>query len=333
MNDIPVDPFGEHGAHAWQRRFRLLGANCVFRSASRRLMALVEAACAGLPAQRLAGASPTCRFDLRLARGGREFGPAGPPRVRAGAGAGLLTGVIDADNYVVMAPAARAACISMSESLLAQPYHARYELIEFALLALLSRVRGLVPLHAACVGERGAGVMLLGSSGAGKSTLCFHAATQGLRLLAEDSLLVEPRDLVACALPTFVHLRRDGLRWLRDAEFAAAARASAVIRRRSGVRKLEIDLRKLRGARLAGPLRLAAVVCLSKANGGAVLRPIAPGRLARRLSREQGYASAQVGWPAFLHGVTRLPAFELRRGAHPGESVSALRELLRECRP
>jgi hypothetical protein len=54
------------------------------------------------------------------------------------------------------------------------PYHARYELIEFAVFTLAARAQGLVPLHAACVGEEGRGLLLMGESGAGKSTASLH---------------------------------------------------------------------------------------------------------------------------------------------------------------
>ena len=47
-----------------------------------------------------------------------------------------------------------------------------------------------------------------------------------------------------------------------------------------------------------------------------------------RLAKEQPYALAQPGWSAFSARVCALPAFALRRGSHPLESVSALEDLL-----
>jgi len=324
---IPRDPFGELSASAGRRRATLLGVRCEFRG-PRRLLALVDQACGGVPAQRLAGGAPECRIDLRLVRGGRAFDAAGPPPVRPGAGAGVLTGIIDADNHVVIAPALRCASIVISETLAACPYHARYELIEFALLTLLARVRGLVPLHAACVGDGSRALLLLGDSGAGKSTLCFHAAMDGLALLAEDSLFVEPRTLVSCALPPFVHLRQDAVRFL-DGRLRRAVRASPVIRRRSGERKYEVDLRRLPGAKLSGPQRLVAAVRLERVSTAGP-RETDPRTVVAQLRREQSYASARVGWSDFIDGVSRLPCFALGRGAHPRDSVVELHELLGE---
>jgi hypothetical protein len=329
MSSVARDPFGELRMPGGRRQFVLFGTRCEFRG-HRSLLELVDQACSGLPPQRLAGTAPECHVELRLARGGRAFGVAGPPPLRTAAGAGMLTGIIDADNHAIIAPALRRACISASEALLAHPYHARYELVEFTLLTLLARVRGLVPLHAACVGDGRRALLLLGESGAGKSTLCFHAALDGLAMLAEDSLFVESRTLMACALPAFVHLRGDTLRFL-DAAARRAVRSSPVIRRRSGERKYEIDLRRLPRARLCGPQRLVAAVRLERAPGEP--RAIHARPFLAQLRREQPYAAARAGWREFLDGVARLPCFALGRSAHPRESVDALRNLLADLPP
>jgi hypothetical protein len=219
----------------------------------------------------------------------------------------------------------------VSDALLEQPYFARYELVEFALLTLLSRVRGLVPLHAACVGIGGQGVLLLGESGAGKSTLCFHAALGGLRLLAEDSVFVEPRNLIACALPAFVHLRCDAPGMLGETALVRAVRASPVIRRRSGEQKYEVDMRRLAGARIAGPLHLTAVVALrGSARHGRLLESVKTRDVIAQMRRDQRYAAGQPGWSTFLARISRLPAFELARSPDPGDAVDALHTLLKE---
>ena len=48
----------------------------------------------------------------------------------------------------------------------------------------------------------------------------------------------------------------------------------------------------------------------------------------RMLVGEQAYAANQPPWAAFSRSVSRLPFFELRRGAHPSESVAAVRALM-----
>jgi hypothetical protein len=42
----------------------------------------------------------------------------------------------------------------------------------------------------------------------------------------------------------------------------------------------------------------------------------------------QAYAANQPQWSAFRKRVSRLDAFELRRGAHPLEAVDVLRSLV-----
>jgi hypothetical protein len=57
------------------------------------------------------------------------------------------------------------------------------------------------------------------------------------------------------------------------------------------------------------------------------LRKLSPAQLRRELTRTQPYAAGLTGWPAFLRRMTNLPAYELRRGAHPDDSVAELQRL------
>lgn len=95
----------------------------------------------------------------------------------------------------------RHAMLVVSEDMLAHAYHLRYELIEFAVFLLAARGIGLVPLHGACVGQRGRSVLLLGASGAGKSTLALHSLLHGLEVLSEDGVFVAPDSCLPPASP------------------------------------------------------------------------------------------------------------------------------------
>jgi hypothetical protein len=230
-----------------------------------------------------------------------------------------------------MSPAERAALLVVTEQMLRFPYLVRYELIEFAVCTLAARVQGLVPLHAACVGLAGRGLLLVGGSGAGKSTIALQALLAGFDMLAEDSVYVSPRTLLATGIPNFMHVRAESLKFVELAREAAAIRNSPVIRRRSGVEKFEFDLRKAR-FRLAGaPLKLAAVVVLSPqpARGGKLLRSLGTARMLAELRAGQPYAARQPQWGLFSKRVASLEAFELRRGPHPRDSIEALRQVLR----
>ena len=329
----PPDPFGERTRAALRARLQLLGARFEFETDSTRLLHLVRQAYAGLPPQRLARAASPVRLRLTLTpsgvhRGGR--GPAEPPPVRALSAPGLLCGAVHGSGFVALDARARSGLIVVPRNLLPYAYHVRYELIEFAVYVLAGRVQRLVPLHAACVGSGARGLLLIGASGAGKSTLVLQCLLAGLDFLAEDSVLVQPAGLLATGVANFLHLRPDSLRFLAHAQRAAVLRGSSLIRRRSGVRKLEIDLRRPDYHLARKPLQICGVLFLSarSTGGGPLLRPLARAVMQARLARAQRYAARQPGWEEFRSGLSALPAYELRRAGHPREAVEVLRGLL-----
>lgn len=308
------------------RRFTLLGADVEFRSDSAELLALVDEAYRDLPAHAWAG--PELQIELRLVEGGAPGFGLEPPAARMLGGAGLFGVAMDACNLALVSPATRRAVVQVSPALLTHPYHARYELIEFAVFTLASRTQGLVPLHAGCVGMGGVGALLVGDSGAGKSTVALHAMSQGLDFLTEDASFVEPGSLLTTGIANFLHLRFDALRWIDDAAMRERAAAAPVIRRRSGVEKHELALRGA-WARLASePLRLEHVVFVSSEPAGAdLLQRLDAQDLQRRLLASQSYAAGLQGWAAFAGGCAGLHGWVLRRGAHPRDAALALRRL------
>lgn len=328
----PPDPFGEHRRTALRARLQLLGGRFDFETDSARLLRIVRLAYAALPRHKLGTPVPRFRVKLVLTPGERRARPprGEPPPVRPLAGPGLLCGVPGGASFVTLSAPQRAALIVVSQDLLRYAYHVRYELLEFAVYVLAARVQGLVPLHAACLGHAGRGILLVGPSGAGKSTLVLQCLLEGLDFLAEDSVLVEPQGLLATGVANFVHLRPDALRFIDRGSRAALLRRTAVIHRRSGVAKLEIDLRREPYRLAPAPLRISAVVFLSSrpASPAALLTPLRRSTALRRLAAQQRYASQQPGWSVFRRQLARLPAYQLRRAGHPREAVQALRALL-----
>jgi len=330
----PPDPFGELGRARFRECLQLLGGRFDFETDSARLLRIVQAAYARLPPHKLAAASPRFRVRLVLTAPRRSRGAGQvdgePPSVRPLAGAGILGGAMGAANFVALVPQQRAALIGVSQDTLRYAYHIRYELLEFAVYVLAARVQGLVPLHAACVGRGGQSVLLMGASGSGKSTVVLHALLSGLDFLAEDSVLVTPTGLLATGVASFIHVRPDSLRFLAAADRSAVVRKASVIRRRSGVEKLEIDLRRPPYQLAAAPLRIRAVVFMSSRSAGSrsLLAPLRRSVVLQRLAASQRYAANQPGWSAFTQRIARLPGYELRRGVHPLEAVEAVRTLL-----
>lgn len=332
LRDDPLsDPFGERLRPAICMSREVLGARFRFESDSIALLELVEAAYGGLPAHRFPGLSPEFHVELRVLPREAGEGFAEPPPVRMQGGRGLLCGVVDASNYVVLAPAQRRGLIVVSEDMLAFPYHVRYELLEFAVFLLAPRVLNLMPLHAACVGRNGLGVLLLGASGAGKSTLTLQGLLEGMDLLAEDSVFVHPENLLATGVPNFLHVKHDTLRFVDDPMAREWIERSPVIRRRSGVAKYEADLRERPGFSAQAPLHLAAAVFVSSESAGGqddLLESVPWECVSTMLSADQAYAAGHAGWDRFVQRITRAGVYRLRRGLHPRDGIRALDRLL-----
>lgn len=324
------DPFNERARPLVRRRMTLLGARFEFQSDSARLLSLVNQAYARLPPHRLDRNPPLIRISLRLRTARKLDAAREPPQLQTQGGAGLLCGTVDADNFAALNPDDRSGLVAVSRGMLRFPYHARYELLEFAVFTLASRVQGLVPLHGACVGSKGRGLLLVGESGAGKSTLMLQCMLQGLDVLAEDAVFVEPRRMLATGVGNFLHLRRDSLRFVTQRDILRRIRRAPVIRRRSGVEKFEVDLRHP-AFRIAGtPLEVAGLVFVSgkAARGPGVLLPVDKGRALARLAASQVYAAGLPSWTAFAQRLSRVGAFELRRGKDPADAARALRGLI-----
>ena len=329
-----ADPFGEHQPAAFRRELSVLGARFEFLADEPELLGLVDQAYAGLP-QHLLEPSPLLQVRLRLTEEGASFvGLSEPPDAQMQGGAGFFGGVMDAQNLSMVCPSTHSALVSFSRELLRFPYHARYELLEFAVFTLACRTQQLVPLHAGCVGLNGIGALLVGESGAGKSTLAAHALLQGLDFLTEDAAFVEPESLLATGVANFLHLRSDALPFFEDVAIRELIQSAPVIRRRSGVQKFEVDLRKAWGRIAPAPLKLGAVIFITKqpAADGQVLVRLPADQLAERLAHTQAYAAQQPGWSELAGQLSRshLAGFELRRGPHPSEAASSLRQALQD---
>ncbi|MGO9934495.1 MAG: serine kinase [Steroidobacteraceae bacterium] len=328
--ELYSDPFEERSAIGMHRDFHVLGARVRFESNSEDLLRLVDSAYAGLPRHKLSRFEPQLQVRLVLTSPEPRRASIEPLPLQTMSGAGLLAGAAQSSSFVVVSPHERGALVVVTPRMLRFPYHTRYELIEFAVFTLAARVRKLVALHGACVGRVGRGVLLLGPSGAGKSTLTLQCLIEGLGILSEDSVFVTPDTLLATGVSNFLHVRADSLRWISQGRVVAKIRRSPVIRRRTGVQKYEIDLRRDDYLLIERPLKIGAIVFLSArpAAGRPLLKRLLSAEALPMLVREQAYAANQPPWTLFTRAVKRVPFFELRRGQHPSESVAALRELM-----
>ncbi len=331
MSKAVDDPFNERARTTLRARLHVLGGDFVVDTSDAALLELAVEAFGGLPAHKVERRPR--QFIVHMALNDHpQTWPRGsaPPRPILSAGAGLLCATVDAGNLAVVDTAMARAFVCVSEAMLRHRYHARYELVELAFLTLAARGQSLVPLHAACVGSDGRGVLLMGASGAGKSTLSLHGLAGGMQVLSEDSAFVAPESLRVTGVPSYLHLSPSTLRFLRAKQLRRAIERSPMIERRSGARKFEVDLRELPGNIARAPLRLAATVFLSRraAARPTALRPLEPDAFLARLRREQPYARAQANWRAFERRIVATRAYELRRTEHPDTAVRLLQDLL-----
>jgi hypothetical protein len=329
--DISADPFHERTRVASRTRIHLLGGAFDFECGSSELRRLVDWAYAGLPRHKLSDVPPRIRVRVALAPRDRPRPRIDPPRIEMLSGAGLLCGTTSTADFAVLSSDHRSALIVVSRDLLRFPYHTRYELIEFTVFTLAARAQGLMPLHGACVGHDGRGLLLLGDSGAGKSTASLHCLLRGMDFLAEDSIFVTPDTMVATGIANFLHVRRDSVHSL-PASSASLIRRSPIIRRRSGVEKFEVDLRRPEFRLAASPLKITGVVFISaqSARGSVLLTPLRSQEVLTRFKKNQSYAVNQPGWATFRKRIAAAPGFELRRGRNPAEAADALQGLLED---
>jgi len=327
--EIPADPFHERARPASRARMQLLGSSFEFECGSPELRRLVDWAYAGLPRHQLSAVAPRIRVRLELAPRARPRSHTAPPRVETLSGAGLLCGTTSSSDFAVLSPEHRSALVVVSREMLRFEYYTRYELIEFAVFTLAARSQGLIPLHGACVGAAGRGILLIGDSGAGKSTASLHCLLRGMDFLTEDSVFVAPDSALATGIANFLHIRCDSLGSV-PASSAALIRRSPVIRRRSGVEKFEVDLRRREFCLAPRPLSIAAVVFISPqpALRGVLLTRVRGREAVARLQKGQPFAASQPGWTTFRKRIGIIPAFELRRGRDPAEAADALQGLL-----
>lgn len=328
-----LDPFLERIAAPYRASYQLLGSRFDLESNDRHLIQLAAHAFAGLPKHRFPG--PSVRLKIRLllqdtdSNSGRE--PKGfVPDVHTYGWNNVYCATMGAGTIAVISPQSGSALIIVSKPLLAFPYHLRYEMIEFAVFVLAARSRSLAPLHGACIALNGKGILLLGDRGAGKSVASLACLADGFEFVAEDGLVVCPLTLLTSGLSSFLHLRADSVHFFHGLKHARSMLKSPVIVRRSGVQKIEIDVRRI-GVRLArSSVELRAIAFLSgrKTRHSSLITPLARTVARDRLKKTQPYASSLRQWQTFAGRMSTIPAYAVARGDHPTDIVAAFRDIL-----
>jgi len=190
---------------------------------------------------------------------GRELAP--PPVFRMQRH--LLSVVSDAGNHAIVDPHSWFAAAWVSENTAADHAWFRWFFLESVAYLLLAQ-RYVVPVHAACVARRGAGVLMCGKSGAGKSTLSFACARAGWTYLGDDStcLLAESNERLAIGRPHHARFRDDG-----PALFPELGGLSTSVRP-NGKLSLEVPMAAFPEIRIASRCRIESLVLLDRQSGG-----------------------------------------------------------------
>ena len=188
--------------------------------------------------------------------------------------------------------------------------------IVFSILA--GSVR-LIELHASCVANDDAGLVLLGPSRCGKSTLAMALIKMGFRFLSDDRTFCSMKHgkLLAWGLPRPLKLRRDGGSWFddfRDREPTGFQNGESVFHLDPGPQRIERCEPRL-------------LVFLDRVSGTAFsMTPIAANEARLHIERDLLAESPEaVQWQEeTLDHLLSLPRFTLRFGGQPQEVAEQL---------
>src|SRR5450755_905368 len=111
-----------------------------------------------------------------------ERPPARIPRAHGN----LVSSIHSAENYYLADLSRGFAFGWLTPAVIRDRGYFRYHFLEAAAYLLLNALY-LTPIHAACVGLRGAGLVLCGPSGAGKTSLAFACALRGWEYVSDDA--------------------------------------------------------------------------------------------------------------------------------------------------
>jgi hypothetical protein len=208
------------------------------------------------------------------------------------------------------------------------PWYERAAPFRWLLDNLAARLE-MTTLHAAVVGQAGAGVLFAGRGGTGKSTLALACLGHGFDYVGDDYCLLsfgaEPR----------AHALYSTAKWKKDAvvvpDWLAQAVPDALD---SSEQKNILRLDLTRPDQLAEQLTVKAIIVPAPTDSGEPMVESIPQSLAPRHLATSTLLQCQVdqAGPVELMGrlVRAVPAFRLSMPRDPGRSVTAIASLLAE---
>ena len=324
MKRSAANPFLEHTPTPFSAMLRVINAPVYAESNRRWLLRLTQHAFVDY-----GETAVTDPLRVRLIANNDRLDPVvdqPPPVYTTSDGDLLLASMTPVDIGVCSFKSGRA-MITVSPAMAQFTYHIRYELIEFILYQMVRQALGAVGLHAGCVARKGVSCLLFGESGAGKSTLAYACLMRGWQFLGEDGVFML-NDTVH-GTPNFIHLMEDA-----PVFFPTVNSMPGVgwITRRSGRRKLEIDVRRIFPS---APLDVAALGHLiflvrqrHPRRQRPSIHPLTSADVRKQLFAQQPFASMQPQWPELLARLLARPAFLLNTGSDPHAAAALLESVI-----
>jgi len=220
-------------------------------------------------------------LQLRLildASASSERPPAAFPRAQGS----LYSTIHSADNYCIADLLRGFAYGWFTPAMLRDRGYFRYHFLEAVTYVMLNALH-LTPIHAACVGLGGAGLVLCGQSGAGKTSLAFACARRGWQFVCDDaSHLVRKSTDPRCIVGKPHHIRfRESARAL----FAELATRQPCLRA-NGKLDIEAPAAEVGIEHLAPQITAAAIVFLNRSGESPARRRHFPKQAAREFMEE-----------------------------------------------
>ncbi len=183
--------------------------------------------------------------------------------------------------------------------------------------------RHFVPMHAACIARRGAGILLFGPSGMGKSTLSYACARSGWTFISDDctSLPQNSDTREVTGRPHQARFREDAPRLFPEIDgYSMRARPT-------GKLSIEVPMDSLKGISTASHCEVETLVFLDRGGPSGIFPVSHEEALERMLADSGNYGPATFArHERALRRLLDAPAYRLGYSAVP-EALDALETL------